>query len=275
MTNRRLILTVILLCAAVLAACSTPDQTPPVVDPTAPDTATPPHWTPSLITSWQIQMSGHLDTSPVVEMFVLDLFDVTPETIADLHSRGTKVVCSFSAGTYDSTRPDAADFPTALLGQPLPDSPNERWLNVSDLQSLAPIMLHRISIASQKGCDGLDPRHMDVYARDSGFPLNAEDQLAYNMFLANAAHQNGLSIGLHNNLQQVAELFPYFDWELNEECFSNNDCDLLLPFIQAGKPVFLIEYHQPPNIFCPPTNALNINGLHKNTGLDAYRTSCR
>jgi len=47
---------------------------------------------------------------------------------------------------------------------------------------------------------------------------------------------------MKNDLEQIPDLISYFDWELNEQCFQYNECDQLLPFIQAGKPVFNIEY---------------------------------
>ncbi|NWF65308.1 MAG: endo alpha-1,4 polygalactosaminidase [Chloroflexi bacterium] len=50
--------------------------------------------------------------------------------------------------------------------------------------------------------------------------------------------RHGLSIGLKNDLHQIKDLLPYFDWIVNEECFSFDECDLLLPFVKAVKPVF-------------------------------------
>lgn len=36
----------------------------------------------------------------------------------------------------------------------------------------------------------------------------------------NAAHQRGLSICLKNDVGQVVDPEPYFDWALNEECYN-------------------------------------------------------
>ena len=41
-------------------------------------------------------------------------------------------------------------------------------------------------------------------------------------------------MGLKNDLDQVPQLLPYFDWALNEECMAYDECDLLAPFIDAG-----------------------------------------
>ncbi len=276
MTLRPTLFLTLLLCATLLASCDSP-QTLPTAGSPPPITPSPqyPYWTPPQTATWQIQFTGALDTTLPVDIFFLDLFDASLETIADLHARGIRVVCYFSAGTYEDWRPDAASFPASLLGNDLPDWPGERWLDIRDLENLGPLMLSRISLAAQKGCDGVDPDNVDGFTNDTGFSLSAEDQLAYNVFLANAAHQNNLAIGLKNDLLQVVQLAPFFDWALNEQCFFYEECDLLQPFINAGKPVFVIEYELTPQDFCDQANALNFNAIHKNLELDAYLTACR
>jgi len=49
----------------------------------------------------------------------------------------------------------------------------------------------------------------------------------------------------------------------------------LLPFVEAGKVVFNVEYAVEPGEFCEKANALNFNSLRKNLILDAPRESCR
>ena len=264
----------LLLFASALAACASDLPTPLPVS-VSPAASSPPRWTPPPSASWQIQYSGAIDASLPVDIYNLDLFDTSPETIADLHARGVKVICYFSAGSYEDWRPDAGNFPASTLGKELEGWPGEQWLDIRNLQILAPLMLERIALAAQKGCDGVDPDNVNGYANDTGFPLTAQDQLVYNMFLANTAHQNGLGIGLKNDLEQIPSLLPYFDWALNEECFTYKECELLLPFVQAGKAVFIIEYGLAPESFCPQANEMGFNALHKNLALDAYLTPCR
>lgn len=264
----------LLLFAAALTACSPPPSAPEA-DPVPVTGSTPGHWTPPLEASWHIQYSGEIDTTLPVDIYNLDLFDTSPKTIADLHARGVKVMCYFSAGSYEDWRPDAANFPASILGNDLEGWPGEKWLDIRNLQALAPIMLERLSLAAQKGCDGVDPDNVDGYANDSGFPLAPEDQIAYNIFLANAAHQNRLGIGLKNDLDQAATLVPFFDWALNEECFYYKECHLLEPFIRAGKPVFVIEYNLTPEEFCFQSIDLNFNAMQKHPELDAFQFPCR
>lgn len=229
----------------------------------------------SLQMSWQIQYSGEMDYSLDVDIYNLDLFDTPTETITQLKERGVFVMCYFSAGSHEDWRPDASDFPSETLGKPMEGWAGETWLDIRQLTKLRPIMESRLEMARAKGCDGVDPDNVNGYENDTGFPLTYDDQITFNTFLANAAHERKLAIGLKNDLNQIPDLLPYFDWIINEECFSYNECDLLLPFLQAGKPVFVIEYERSPQEFCEQANRMGFNALHKNWELDAYRVACR
>lgn len=233
-------------------------------------------WRPAPGTSWQWQLSGTLDTSFDVVMYDIDLFETPAATIADLHAAGRVVICYFSAGSYENWRPDKDDFPPQVLGNELDGWPDERWLDVR-AQALRPIMQRRLDLAVQKGCDGVEPDNVDGYKNDSGFPLSAADQLAYNRFIADEAHARGLSVGLKNDLDQITDLVADFDWALNEECFAYDECDALLPFIRAGKAVFQVEYGNASlaNQICPRANALDFDTLIKHLELDPWRIGCR
>jgi hypothetical protein len=68
------------------------------------------------------------------------------------------------------------------------------------LDSLGPILFARLDLAVAKGCDGVEPDNVDGYANNTNFPLTVQDQLQFNIWLANEAHARGLSIGLKNDL---------------------------------------------------------------------------
>jgi hypothetical protein len=241
------------------------------VQPTQPTS----WWQPAPGTSWQWQLSGTIDTSIDVQMYDLDLFDTPQETIDSLHADGRVVICYFSAGSWEDWRSDADDFPAEVIGEPLEGWPGEKWLDIRRLDLLGPIMQERLDLARQKGCDGVELDNVDGYTNQSGFPLTYTDQLAYNTWLAEQAHARSLSIGLKNDLDQVNDLLSAFDWALNEECFSYNECDLLLPFIQSNKAVFGVEYELKPVDFCPQANDMQFSFLKKNWDLDAWRIDCR
>ncbi|RME21663.1 MAG: endo alpha-1,4 polygalactosaminidase, partial [Deltaproteobacteria bacterium] len=233
-------------------------------------------WRPSPGTSWQIQLDGTIETSFVVEMYDIDLFDVPQSVIDELHRDGRVVICYFSAGSWEEWRPDADRFPQEAIGNRLDNWPGERWLDIRN-QAVRQIMVERMRLAVSKRCDGVDPDNVDGYSNDTGFALTFADQLDYNRFLAGQAHALGLAVGLKNDVDQIEQLVDDFDWQLNEECFQYDECDRLLPFIQAGKAVFQIEYggQSLADRICPRANAMNFDTLIKRIDLDAWRISCR
>jgi hypothetical protein len=233
-------------------------------------------WIPAQRGSWQWQLSDlPVDQSIDAEIFDIDLFDNNTSAVASLHARGRKVICYLSAGSWENWRPDAGAFPAAVKGKPLEGWAGESWLDIRQIDVLGPIMEARMDLCKSKGFDAVEVDNIDGYANDSGFRLTFQDQLNYNLFLANAAHARGLSIGLKNDLDQVKALLPYFDWALNEECFQYDECSLLRPFIKAGKAVFNVEYQLKTSQFCDEANAMNFNSMRKHLDLDAWRAPCR
>ena len=244
-----------------------------MIIPDAP--SSPLVYRPAPGTTWQWQLdTGDIDISFNVEMYDVDLFETPQSKIDDLHGRGRKVICYFSAGSYEEFRADKDDFPNAALGNPLDGWPGERWLDIRN-NGVRDVMKARMDLALSKQCDGVEPDNVDGYTNNPGFPLTAADQLDYNRFLAEEAHLRGLSVGLKNDLEQVPQLVAWFDWALNEECYEYNECASLQPFLDANKAVFHAEY-------VPASRAQEVcagvpNGfstLIKNLELDAYRLAC-
>ena len=237
---------------------------------------------PSLDTSWQWQLSGTLNTSYAVELFDIDLFDTVQVVIDSLHAQGKKVICYFSAGSYENWREDKDSFDSSLLGNNLDGWNGEKWLNISS-PLLRPIMRGRLDLAVAKGCDGVEPDNVDGYTNNTGFALSARDHLSYNKFLANEAHRRGLSVGLKNDIDQIYELEPYFDFAVNEQCHQYNECNTLTPFITKAKPVFNAEYkaayvnntNSKSDIMCSQAAALQFQTLVLPLNLDdTFRIEC-
>ncbi|HLB38896.1 MAG TPA: endo alpha-1,4 polygalactosaminidase [Actinomycetota bacterium] len=233
-------------------------------------------WHPALKVSWQWQLQNPPAASALldVKMYDVDGFDASKALIAAMHTRGIKAVCYVSGGSWEDWRPDAGDFPASVLGRSN-GWPGEKWLDIRRLYALGPIMKARLDMCRAKGFDAVEFDNVDGYQNATGFPLTGADQLRYNIFLANAAHARGLSAFLKNDIDQVAKLLPYFDAELNEQCFQYAECAKLKPFVQAGKPVFTVEYKLTTSQFCSKANAMNFNSLKKKLPLDAWRVPCR
>lgn len=247
---------------------------PPAPKPLPPPVACDGCWHPELVTSWQWQLQFEIDQSYDVQMYDIDAVDNDPSVVEALHAAGRTVVCYVDAGSWEDWRPDAGLFPESVLGR-RNGWPGERWLDIRRIRILRPIMEARMDLCVEKGFDGIEFDLVDGWANETGFPLHREDQLRYNVMLANQAHVRGLSVGLKNDLGQVEDLLPYFDWALNEQCFQYDECERLLPFVEAGKAVFGVEYKLETSEFCDQANAMNFNFLRKHIPLGAWRDPCR
>lgn len=230
-------------------------------------------WSPAPGTSWQWQLTTPVDTSVTADVYDIDLFDNDASVVADLHAAGRAVVCYMSAGSYEDWRSDAGLFPASVLGSNN-GWPGEKWLDIRQIDVLAPIMEARLDLCQEKGFDAVEPDNIDGYTNRTGFPLTAADQLAYNRWLADAAHERGLGIALKNDVDQVDELVGDFDFAINEECFRYNECLAVVPFILAGKAVLHVEYNQLTTIFCPVTTLLGFSSMKKQLDLDAWLEPC-
>jgi hypothetical protein len=143
------------------------DDGEPTLTPLPSPNSTLP-WIPKVNDTWQIILSHPplvSDTvTPDVSIYDIDLFDTPTTTITQLHKLGKKVICYFSAGSYENWRPDAKSFKDSDLGKNVDDWPGEKWLRLGS-QGVRDIMKKRIEMAKDKGCDGVDPDNVDGYAR--------------------------------------------------------------------------------------------------------------
>jgi hypothetical protein len=192
-------------------------------------------------TSWHWQLTGTLDTKVNATVLDIDLFNTDAATIAQLKAAGRKVVCYFSAGSAENWRADYALFQASDKGKGLDGWPGEYWLDTRST-TVRSVMVARLDLAKQKGCDGVEPDNVDGYSNSSGFPLTAAHQLDYNKFLATQAHARGLAVALKNDVDQVAALEPYFDFAINEQCNEYSECGVYTAFTSKNKPVFNAEY---------------------------------
>ena len=131
----------------------------------------------------------------------------------------------------------------------------ERWLDIRKAAwpKFAPIVWRRLDLAKSLGCDAVEPDQNNPVGNNPGFPITLADQKAWYLEVARQAHLRGLSVGMKNGIETVdADTVAAFDWALNEECFQYHECDLMKPFVDAGKAVFQVEYKLTTTSFCTP-----------------------
>jgi hypothetical protein len=130
-------------------------------------------WQPSAGASWQIVLQNPIKitgttTSPDVKIWDLDLDDNDVSTFRTLKTCGKRVICYFSAGSYEDWRDDKHEFLPSDLGETMDGWPDERWVDTRS-SNVRKIMKRRIALAASKGCDAIDPDNVDGYVRFPSF----------------------------------------------------------------------------------------------------------
>lgn len=231
----------------------------------SPPTA-PAHWQPPPSLTWYWQLQGKIQPHPV-QAYDVDGFDTSPTEVAQLHAAGAHVICYIDVGTWENWRPDAKDFPKSVLGRPN-GWPGERWLDIRQ-PIVRSLMARRFRQECQaKHFDAIEPDNIDGYQNNPGFPITAQQQLAYDKWVAAEAHSLGLAVFQKNDPSQAAQLEPYFDGVLDEQCNQFHECGAFKPYLTAGKPVLNAEYKLSTSQFCSNDQQLGIMGARYNLALN-------
>jgi hypothetical protein len=207
---------------------------------------------------WQIENTANLNTSLAVNVYDIDLFEGQDTgKIMALKTAGYKVICYFSAGTYEPFRPDATALfanngQAIIAGSSLPQFSEEAWLAIGNATALEtiikPVMRARLDKAKQAGCDAVEPDNVDGYDNDeTQGRITAAQQVTYNKWLASEAHARGLGVGLKNALGLIPQLLSDFDFAVNEQCYAYSvECSTYeTTFSSQNKAVFNQEYNYP------------------------------
>lgn len=284
---------------------TTPQKTTPVIKPSpAPATTPQPSWwQPSTGTlPWQWEISHAIDlsnsqdagtssqtyqgnTAAKPTVYDIDGFDNSAATVAAIHTIGARAICYIEVGALKSYRPDAAAFPTAAIGNGVPDYPNEKYLDITN-PTLIALIKARVAMCHSKGFDGVEPDIDDSYAADTGFALSEKGEVAYLSQLSDYAHSLGLAWGLKNggdgsdSTTFVTDMLSHSDYAVIEEPYYRNTIGYFYPsFSNAGKALFIAEYTNDTTsaaAFCPQALADHANAALFSVNLDGgARVACK
>jgi len=128
-----------------------------------------------------------------------------------------------------------------LVGPKMEHWEGEYWVDIRH-QVMKAIINHRLNLAYENGCDGVEFDNIDAYIAADELDIKREDQIYYNRWLANAAHFFYLSAGLKNCPELVEDLKNNFDFAINEECVDYEECSEYKPLLDMDKPVFTVLY---------------------------------
>jgi hypothetical protein len=259
-------------------SASEPSTASPAGLPVAAAHALP--WIPAPGTTYQIQYDGNYDSSVPADVYDIDMFDAPQSFIDKLHSMGRKVVCYISVGTWENWRPDAGEFPKSVIGKPDGGWKGERWLDVTQLSILQPIMTARLQKCKAKHFDAVDPDNMDGFENDTGFgkKITYAKQLAYNSWVAQEAHSLGLTADEKGDNDQVQDMAKVFDFAVTEECWKQGWCKEFSVYTARNALVIDVEYNVAPATFTSKTCAnvakYNENAMLKHLNLNAWIVNC-
>ncbi|PNH35728.1 hypothetical protein BJF96_g976 [Verticillium dahliae] len=146
-----------------------------------------------------------------------------PDQASTFAALGKRVVCYFSAGSYEDGPTDSGDFDAGEggdLGRELEGWPGEYWLDTNSETD--------------------DYMNKSVYwlvqTNRNGLGLTAADSIDCISFLAFEARRRGLAMGLKNGGSIIKNVLPVIDFSVKEECAAYSECDLYKAVTDAGKP---------------------------------------
>jgi hypothetical protein len=226
------------------------------------------HPPPQLTFYWQLQ--GTIRTNVAASVYDVDGFETSAAQVAALHAQGRHVVCYIDVGTAEKFRPDYKEFPASVLGRSN-GWPEEKWLDISQLPIIEPIMAARFQMCREKGFDAVEPDNMEGAFNRTGFPITPAQQLTYNEWVAEEVHSLGMAVLQKNDGEQSAEQEPFFDGVLTEQCNEYSECSDFDPYLRAGKPVINAEYKLRTSRFCAADEAAGIIGARFNLALNGKR----
>ena len=219
-----------------------------------------------------------------------------------IHAHGGQVIGYIDAGSAEHWRPDFPQYVSfnhschgCLFGRFVGGYHDENWLNINAAplginpttgrketprQFILDELSARLARARQLRVDAIEFDNVDAYQNDTGLAISAHTQLLFNTALANLAHRKGFRVALKNDVGQLADLKPYFDVAINEQCFEYRECNDPPPgylgWVAAGRAVFNVEYRLRAASFCPQANAWHVTSIVKDVNLyDTPWTPCR
>jgi hypothetical protein len=190
---------------------------------------------------WQLQLQGDLQLVEGVNVYAVDSA-ASQASLNAAKARGARLMCYISAGSAENWRDDFNQFPDAVVGNEYYGWPGEWWLDIRQIELLAPIMRARMDVCRDKGFDVLDADNINGYENDTGFTISSADAVAYVRWLAAEAHSRGMAFSLKNGEALLDEVALDVDMMQSESCYRYGNCKWVAKMTALNKPVFSVEY---------------------------------
>ena len=130
---------------------------------------------------------------------------------------------------WEDYRPDATpgtDFPAAALGNIYFGFPEERWVDLRQLDALKPMLRERVAMCARKGFDAVELDDIDSFDPPSttGFHLTPGDAQNFLAYAFNLIHQAGMTALWKNSPYLSWWGRQYADGAVVEECYVDHAC---------------------------------------------------
>lgn len=234
-------------------------------------------WRPARDSRFDVQISEPLMLERVGDVLALDLDETSAGDVALVRASGTHAACLFSAGTLPANSTARTGLSSLVVGRPVTIRNDRFWLDVRDVNLVAPYVEQKLRECRDKGFEAAIPLDLEAYMYRSGFAIGRRQQVEFSRYVAQAAHSYGLLAGLWNTRSQLAELAEDYDFSVMIGCFDEGWCADTAPFKALKKPIFLIQYDdssRPDVDFCKATEQFGAVGVIKRRVMDAWLKNC-
>ncbi len=251
---------------------------------------------------WQIGASGDSNVTVPAGITLLDLdgFNISASKVSSLKAQGIYTVCYIDAGSYEDGRSDSSLYPAYLkifkdvqwnewfldvqdVFRPIQPAGtqlvNNQWVDASGKPlvglptagAFAPLLKARLKMCADKGFDALEPDNLQN-DENAGGKVTQQQQLDFNSWIADAAHDVGLAAFQKNGPNKILQkdsagkmMVEKFDAILNEECQQYSECGPLAEYVKRGKLALNTEYTG--TLDCALSSSLVINSIMKDLSL--------
>ncbi len=218
------------------------------VDPPAPPVACQPAaacWYPPHLDGtghpmrwdWQIGRTAPLQRtgSNAVDIYDVDGFLTTRAEVTAIKTQWAastldhpRAVCYLDLA-WEDYRPDSTPggaFPAAALGHIYFGFPEERWVDLRQLDALKPMLRERVAMCAGKGFDAVELDDIDSFDPPSttGFRLTPGDAQNFLAYAFNLIHQSGMTALWKNSPYLSWWGRQYADGAVVEECYVDHAC---------------------------------------------------
>ena len=187
---------------------------------------------------WQIGRVAPLQRTgrQAVDIYDVDGFLTTAAQVRAIRTRWQastlrhpKAVCYLDLA-WEDYRPDGSpggpSFPRSVLGHVYFGFPQERWVDLRQLDALKPMLDRRIAMCARKGFDAVELDDIDSFDPPSttGFRLTPGDAQNFLAYAFNQVHRDGMTALWKNSPLLSWWGRQYTDGAVVEECYVFHQC---------------------------------------------------